>query len=147
MKSQEGIKSALNIWQSPPSFKPCCFNAVQALEANIDIIINQKWSNVIRALPDITVWSGSPANFQSPDSPKTGHSPSRTPDFYHLNKWEKISPKKSKKKFQNFQIFFLFFFFKIFFKFFFVFLFGLGTFDSKFVSRDLILWELITCTW
>ena len=47
MKSQEGIKTALNIWQSPPSFKPCCFNAVQALEANIDIIINQKWSNVI----------------------------------------------------------------------------------------------------
>ena len=30
---------------------------------------------------------------------------------------------------------------------FFVYLFGLGTFDTKFVSRDLILWELIACTW
>jgi len=39
-----------------------------------------------RALPDITVRSGSPANFQSPDSPKTGRSPSRTPDFYHSKK-------------------------------------------------------------
>ena len=53
-----------------------------------------------RALPDITVRSGSPANFKSPDSPKTGRSPSRTPDFYHLKKWEK-NPKKQKfqKKF------------------------------------------------
>ena len=42
-----------------------------------------------RALPDITVRSGSPAKFQSPDSPKTGRSPSRTPDFYHLKKWGK----------------------------------------------------------
>ena len=64
-----------------------------------------------RALPDITVRSGSPANFQSPDSPKTGRSPSRTPDFYHLKKWGRKSKKKSKRKifkkfFQDF--FFLF---------------------------------------
>ena len=32
-------------------------------------------------------------------------------------------------------------------RFFFVYLSGLGTFDTKFVSRDLILWKLITCTW
>ena len=29
----------------------------------------------------------------------------------------------------------------------FVYLFGLGTFDTKFVFRDLILWEVITCNW
>ena len=40
------------------------------------------------------------------------------------------------------------FFFYIFLsRFFFVYSSGLGTFDTKFVSRDLILWELITCTW
>ena len=66
-----------------------------------------------RALPDITVRSGSPANFQSPDSPKTGRSPSRTPDFYHLKKWEKKNPKKKLK----------FFFSKFFSRFFFVCLF------------------------
>ena len=63
-----------------------------------------------RALPDITVRSGSPAKFQSPDSPKTGRSPSWTPDFYYLKKWGKIQKKKSKKK-----IFFSKFFFKNFF--------------------------------
>ena len=31
--------------------------------------------------------------------------------------------------------------------FFYYYLFGLRTFDIKFVSRDLILWELITCIW
>ena len=60
-----------------------------------------------RALPDITVRSGSPANFQSPVSPKTGLSPSWTPDFYHLKKWgkkiqKKIQKKKIKCSFQNF---------------------------------------------
>ena len=41
-----------------------------------------------------------------------------------------------------------YFFFKFFFSiFFFVYLFDIETFDTKFVSRDLILWELITCTW
>ena len=69
-----------------------------------------------RALPDITVRSGSPANFQSPDSPKTGRSPSRTPDFYHLKKWgKKIKKKISKKKFQKkFSKFFSRFFFCLF---------------------------------
>ena len=84
-----------------------------------------------RALPDITVRSGSPANFQSPDSPKTGSSPSRTPDFYHLKKWEK-NPKKNPKKKKFSKIFFKFFFQN----FFFVYLFGLGTFDTKFVFRS-----------
>ena len=41
------------------------------------------------------------------------------------------------------QTFFSIFFSKIFFS---VYLFGLGTFDTKFVSRVPILWELITCT-
>ena len=42
--------------------------------------------------------------------------------------------KKSKKSKNKFKIFF-------------VYLFGLGTFDTKFVSRNWELWELITCTW
>ena len=89
---------------------------------------------ISRALPDITVRSGSPANFQSPDSPKTGRSPSRTPDFYHLKKWEKNPKKNPKKKF--FKNFFQIFFSKFFSRFFFVYLFGLGTFDTKFVFRS-----------
>ena len=72
------------------------------------------------ALPDITVWHGSSANFQIPDSPKTGRSPSWTLDFYHLKKWEKKSKKKSKN-----------FFSKIFFKIFF----------SSFIY---LAWELLT---
>ena len=69
-----------------------------------------------RALPDITVRSGSPANFQSPDSPKTGRSPSQTPDFYHLKKGGK-NPKKYqflKKNFENFFLDFFLIFFPIF---------------------------------
>ena len=67
-----------------------------------------------RALPDITVRSGSPAKFQSPDSPKTGRSPSRTPDFYHLKKLEKNQKKKKKKKKKKLKIFFQNFFLNFF---------------------------------
>ena len=58
----------------------CVINSVK--------IIYELWLEN-RALTDITVRSGSPANFQSSDSPKTGRSPSRTPDFYHLKKFGK----------------------------------------------------------
>ena len=66
------------------------------------------------------------AIFQNADCPEIGHFPSRT--------------------------FNLIFFFKFFlprFLFFslFIYVFGQGTFDSKLVSRDLILLELITLTW
>ena len=68
---------------------------------------HQGWFHLHRALPDITVRSGSPATFQSPDSIKTGHSPSRTPDFYHLKKLEKNQEKNPKKIFKKiFKIFF-----------------------------------------
>ena len=72
-----------------------------------------------RALPDTTVLSGSPAKFQSPDSPKTGRSPDAR--LLSLAKIEKNLKKNPKKKF------------------FLVYLFGLGTFDIKFVFMNLIL--------
>ena len=50
---------------------------------------------------------------------------------------------KKKKKKKNLKKFFK----KFFLNFFFVYLFGLGAFDTKFLFRDLILWEVITCNW
>ena len=66
---------------------------------------------------------------------------------------ETPEPIGTKKKFKNSKskIFRDFFFFQNFFSIFFqdiflFYLFGLGTFDTKFVSKVPILWELITCT-
>ena len=62
--------------------------------------------------------------------------------FSYKVKMGKKSKKNPKKK--NFSKIFFKFFFQ---NFFFVYLFGLGTFDTKFVFRNLILWEVITCNW
>ena len=74
-----------------------------------------------RALPDITsspeVWQ----IFKVRIVPK--------PDIFPPNRWTLGSRKKKIKK-KVLQIFFCLF-----------------AFDPKFVSRDLVLWELITCTW
>ena len=61
----------------------------------------------------------------------------RKPDIFLNGRWT-FNTFKNRKKIQKIQK-------QI--QDFFVYLFGLGTFDTKFVSRNWELWELITCTW
>ena len=73
---------------------------------------------------------------QKPDVFPTGR---RT--FITWKNGEKNPQKKSPPK--NLKILFS----KFFSRFFFLYSFGLRTFDTKFVFRNLILWEVITCNW